>query len=652
MRITKALIAKLQSNLKATLTSLSKDDVAYIVKKANEAYHAGTDPFISDDIFDEVKRYLITLDPTAPAAMDVGAAPITGKKVTLPYYMGSMDKIKTDDKALEKFTAKFPGSYLVTDKLDGISALLRVKDNVVTMYSRGDGTTGQDISHLLSHISGVPSHSALVTIASRFGGELCARGELIITKADFETVKSRGANARNMVAGIVNAKKPDASIAKLVKFMAYTLIAPNTYTPSGAYEFLVSSGFNTAHNELITTMDFAILSNILVRRRNQSPFEVDGIVVSHNAIHALESGKNPTYAFAFKNIITQETAEVIVSNVEWNVSKDGYLVPVVEFEPVRLSGVMVKRASGFNGEFIHTNSIGPGARIIVTRSGDVIPYILQILVPASQPQMPEEQFLWTETRKDIYLENPNENAQMRLRQLENFFTKLDVPGMKAGTIGKLFNAGFDNLEKILSADVSDIAAIDGFQHKSAEKIVDAIKEKLAKLDCVDLMDASNAFGRGFGNKRLSTIVAAIPKITNDTYIPSKDELLAVEGVSVKTCEAFLKGLALYRKFKIDLGIKCTYKKSKTETGESSQSGQSSQSRALASQVVVFTGFRNAALAKQIEVAGGEVGDTITKKTTILVAKDADKSTSKIKKAQENGVKVYSVEQFKSAYAFA
>lgn len=647
MRITKALIAKLDSDLHRTLGSLTKEEVAYIVKKSNEAYHAAGKPFLSDEVFDQVKGYLLTIDHAAAEAQEVGAAPIKGKKVNLPYYMGSMDKIKTDDRALVNYTTKFVGNYLLTDKLDGISALLYVKNGNVTLYTRGDGTVGQDITHLLAYVQGIPPKEVLVATSKQnqstgFNGEMTIRGELIMTKADFESVKTRGANARNMVAGIVNAKKPDVPIAKLVKFMAYTLICPATYSPSAAMQTLQTLGFNVVYSHVTQTLVFADLSHMLVKRREQSPFEIDGIVITHNAPHPLESGKNPSYAFAFKNIITQETAEVIVSNVEWNASKDGYLVPVVEFQAVKLSGVMVKRASGFNGEFIKTNSIGPGAKIIVTRSGDVIPYILQILSPAAQPQMPSEVYAWTESGKDIYLENATSNPQVQLRQLENFFSKLNVPGMKAGTIAKLFNAGFDDLQKIIKANVSMIEKVDGFQTKSAEKIVLAIKEKLAELSCVDLMDASNAFGRGFGSKRLQSILAAIPRISDDVYMPNTTELMAIEGVSDKTATAFLKGLHAYRLFKKDIGVKCTAPRAQHAVSSSSR-------KRLGGQLIVFTGFRDAALKSRIEAEGGEVGDTITKKTTILVAKDLSKATGKVEKAKESGVGVFDINKFKEHF---
>lgn len=649
MRITQKFIADLKTNPKNTIEKLTIEDLAYVVRKANEAYHSKAGPFMTDDTFDSVKEHLAKLDKSNKAVSDVGALPVVGKKVALPYYMGSMDKIKTEDRALESFQRKYTGSYVIADKLDGISALLHVKNDKITMYTRGDGTTGQDITHLIkSIVSSIPTSQHMLKLAaSQPNKELTVRGELIITKADFETVKTRGANARNMVAGIVNAKKPDAAIAKLVKFVAYTLIAPSEHQPSDAYKLLSAHGFNCVYHEVVpSSISFDTLSEILLARRDHSAFEVDGLVVSHNAPYPVEAGKNPSHTFAFKNIITQETVEVVVTNVEWNASKDGYLVPVVEFDAVQISGVMVKRASGFNGKYIQSNIIGPGARILVTRSGLVIPYILKVITPAVEAQMPKESFLWTETGTDIYLQDIGANKQVQKKELENFFTKLSIPGMKAGTVAKLFEAGLDSLDKIITAPVSKVSAIDGFQAKSAEKIVEAIKTKLASLGCVELMDASNAFGRGFGSKRLSAILTALPKISDDKSMPTVSELVQIDGVSDKTADAFLKGLPLYREFKKKLHIKCDEPKAKRQKVVSPTRAAKER---FVNQVVVFTGFRDATLKEIIEAEGGEVGDSVTKRTTVLVAKDLAKATGKVEKAKQNNVIVYSLEEFKTKY---
>jgi len=106
------------------------------------------------------------------------------------------------------------------------------------------------------------------------------------------------------------------------------------------------------------------------------------IVVRDNQHHSIISGKNPKYSFAFKTILTHEEAEVIVSHVEWNISKDGFLKPTVYFNPIHIGGVKIQKATGFNASFIQSNTIGPGSHIVIIRSGDVIPYIVRTLSPS------------------------------------------------------------------------------------------------------------------------------------------------------------------------------------------------------------------------------------------------------------------------------
>ena len=104
--------------------------------------------------------------------------------------------------------------------------------------------------------------------------------------------------------------------------------------------------------------------------------------------------KNPEHAFAFKMVISDQVAEAKVVDVEWNISKTGYLKPRVEIEPIRLGGVTIKHATGFNGNFIESNKIGIGAIIEIIRSGDVIPYIKSVITPAETAKMPNIPYKW------------------------------------------------------------------------------------------------------------------------------------------------------------------------------------------------------------------------------------------------------------------
>jgi DNA ligase (NAD+) len=739
LRITPALVARLRADLDGTLGALPTAHVAAIVARAHAAYHRGDAgaQFLTDAEFDAAQDHLAARDPQHAQLRRVGAGPRRGdgRKTTLPFYMGSISKIKgSDAKSLGAFVERFEGTsdpgaaavaatagFTLTDKLDGVSALLCVfapaapppsgSDPVtrgtgdsdgegprVALYSRGDGTVGQDISHLLSLVRGVPPPGGLVRQLLQEDGDggsdagggqsgqskgdhhspagvvaLAVRGELIVPRADFAArLAGRAANARNLVSGLVNAARPDPTTVGFVRFVAYSQVWPPAPHDAATFARLARLGFEVVHHEPLgaeAARRPEALSAALRRRRAESPFEVDGVVVCHVGLHALERGANPSYAFAYKSLEVQETAEVAVTGVAWAPSKDGYLAPVVEFEPVRLAGVTVRRASGFNAEFIAAHGLGPGATALVTRSGDVIPHIVRVLAPApAGPALPPAGAAhWDAGGKHLVLVAPGDDRAVRARRIENFFRRLDVPGVRAGAVARLFDAGLDSLPKILAASEADVAAVPGFQDRSAARLVGAVRARLRALTAAELMDASNAFGRGFARKRLAALAAALPRLAgagkedDDVYAPSLEELLAVPGVSDKTARAFLAGLPPYRAFVAELGghvhvghAQPAAAANRQQGGESDADGDGPQKQQGAQQPlrgtrVVFTGFRDAALRARVERLGGAVHDAVGSGAgggdTVLVAKDPGAASAKLARARERGVRIESLAAF-------
>lgn len=679
MKFTKAFYTSFKNDPLSILESMNVEDIVSLIQNENHRYYTLGQPNISDDIYDLTKDFLKQKVPNHPILKHVGAFVDNNdqRKEKLPYFMSSLDKIKSDSASLSNFKARYQGTYMVSDKLDGNSALLYVKGKEVKLFSRGDGVFGQNISHLIPFIDGVPS------LSTTHSTVLCVRGELIIPKHAFDqNLKNMGANARNTVAGLVNAKVPDLAVAKHVLFVAYSMYYP-LYTPEIQFKTLLDLGFKVVFNEMFDedSLTFQQLSDLLVKRRSNSDFEVDGLVVVHNAVHNIVSGKNPSYAFAFKHLITQETAEVVVSNVNWNVSKDGYIKPVVEFQAVRLNGVDIKRATGFNAEFIQTNKIGPGARILITRSGDVIPYILKVLVSASSGQLPSHMdYEWTASGKDIVVKNKDNSSEVGLKRLESFFDKLNIKGVGPASVKAIFDAGFTTIESVLALNEDKVASINGLKNK--KQILKNLQDALLSIECITLMDASHAFGRGFGERKLRTIVNGIPAIMNNMYIPTLEELLNIDGVSTITAQQFLKGLQEYRKFYKQIQLKChdTSKKkvvmnvSKT-TNVSKVSKRSSvpnisnvpnilnvpnvqnvpkNSTSFQNEVIVFTGFRNKGWERLIEDNGGKVASSLSSKTTLLVSYNSinindPKLSSKIKQAIEKGIKIISKDEFERKF---
>lgn len=631
----------LQHDPESVLGKLTTDQIADILDYAADAYYNKGKPVISDDLYDIVFDYLKKKDPHHPAIQRIGAPIAPNDKVNLPYWMGSLDKIRDDPKALEKWKNEYnePAKYVISDKLDGNSGMLVYKKDGAFLYSRGDGIYGQDVSHLIKYIHGIVPLSSLRS--KKMAMPFAVRGELIISKKNWETIKSLGANARNVVAGAMHSKIPNRKIADVIDFVAYELLEPRM-SPSMGLHQLKGLGFKVVDfiEKQETTLTMESLSEILIRRRRESLYEIDGIVIHHDKEHKRISGKNPKYAFAFKSLLTHDKAEVIVTKVEWNVSKNGYIKPLVHFPTVVLEGAKISKATGFNAGFIEQHQIGPGSRIMVIRSGAVIPHIVSVISSSSngKPSMPDIPYVWTNTHVDITIKEGEESHAMRMKQIEYFAKTLDIKHLGPGTIKKLYEHGIDTIPKLLAVKKEDVMSIEGFQTTSAKNIIDALSVA-RNTQCLDIMAASGIFGRGVGTKKLKPVLEAHPSILDiSSPLPSYEQLVSIQGIGETTAKIILDGILPFRRFLEEVKIPCksTEQLKKTKTN-------------MIGLNVVFTGFRNKELEKKVSDAGGKVSSAVSKTTTIVVAADVHEDSAKLKKAKVLKIPIISKTEFEQRY---
>ena len=624
------------------LKALTEDELVDLIQYLNYSYYVDGDSLVSDELYDLAKEKLKKKNSNHPLLKAVGITSIN--KAKLPYYMGSMDKIKNNEKALNNWIKKYNDeNYVLSDKLDGISGLLNYKRNEeIKLYTRGDGEVGQDISHLLKFINYIPN-------LGNSTEDIAVRGELIITKENFIKIKKTDTkikNIRNAVAGIFNAKKPNLKIAKYIDFVSYECIRPDNLDPKSQFKKLKKLGFKAAYAEVIPKINVKVLSNRLVDRREKSEYEIDGIIVAHNKYYKRVSGENPKYAFAFKSIITSKKAEVLVLKVVWNLTKDDYLQPVVLFEAVEIDGVKIQKSTGINGKFINDNNIGPGSIITIIRSGDVIPKIEEVLKASEtgKASMPQDyKWKWNETEIEIMLDDNQDNQDIvkekSLKELENFVLKIKFNRISTGLIKKLHNGGISTVSKFLNVTKDELLKIDGIKDKSADNILKSIKESMENLDCVKLMVASNKLGRGFADKKLRLIVNTYPDIVNENKKPTLEELVKIDGIEKKTAEKFIKNFDRYLDFVKENNIKCIYVKPKSRVSD----------KVLSNQKIVLTGFRDENIQNKIEENGGTLQSTINKGTTLLIIKNKETSGSKIERAKELNIKIITLDDFKNEF---
>ena len=577
--------------------------------KCDYQYTIGA-PIITDMAYDELREQLYKLDPKNKYFKIIGCE-ATDNCVKLPYHLGSQTKIK-EDKDLQKWIKKYnTNDYVISEKLDGISAYYNKAEN--KLYTRGNGKTGSDISHILPHINLPVINTDIV------------RGELLISKKNWK--EEYGSNARNVVAGLVNAKTLNIKLLKFVDLVIYQVIDKSIKMEEQLKLITKNSVKYSIIKEPLTINNLKILLNTY---KASSAYEIDGIVVTDNskAYDNIKTG-NPNFAFAFKNAELDENAITTVIDVEYKLSKDNRYKPRVIFNKVKLDQVNIECASGYNAKFIKDNGIGVGAKIRIVRSGQVIPKIIEVITKAAVPKMPDGEWEWDITNTDaMFVKKVNEESpkEQRVGRAVHFFKTLGVKNLAEGTIVKLYDKGFKTLESVLDIkDPSELKNIPGIGDKKIEVIIKCIKEALSCKILEDIMAASNIFERSLGSKKLKLIITNYDDIMNDNI--KIDDLMTVHGIGKVNAEQFIVGFNDFKVF---------YNKyyNGTIEPEDHTEPEKALDKRLVGKKVSFTGVRNKELEKLIEKYEGKVVSAVSKTLDVLITKDINSNSSSMKKAKE------------------
>jgi len=716
------------------------------VQNLRSAYY-NHQSLVSDQIYDQLEEILkqrkadsLLLKATG-APVEKSSFEADKQKVKLPYWMGSMDKVKPDSQALENWLTKNPGAYQISHKLDGISALLilnplRVcpKDKSVCLptnrlvadqlnfqmkvpqeelnstapnklYTRGNGIVGQDISHLIEYlnfgtigtVSEVQAISAKSTITDVTS--VCIRGEIILSKANWQKYQSECSNARNMAAGLINAKHPVTSQLRDLEFVAYELIEPAGLSPSQQFQWLTKHNFKVVSNHRRDQVDSAWLSDWFKQARVTSDYQIDGLIVTQDQPNQRNLSGNPKYSVAFK--LNAEGQLTTVRAVIWSASRHGFLKPRIEIDPITITDeeggtVTVQFCTAFNAKYVVDNKIGPGCRVKIVRSGDVIPYITEVVEPApGGAQMPstEVKYQWNSTGIDIILVNNQSDPAVLIEGLIYFFKTMETKFVSQATITKLVTSGKTTIPAILGITIAELAALPGLGQKSAERVRESLDGVLKNVEEERLMAASGVFGHGMGSRKLRVILKTYADFgswpcgwtvretgnfsTPDTNVIQRTDfqdmikkIVELEGFQDKTAykvvyhlpnyQAFLKGLPPieWKTVVASPGQEAT---SAASPGQEASPGQKAGAEMEAgaeveeetgavvptkppasiwlNQKVVFSGFRDKELEQKIMAGGGQVTTSVTGQTTLVLVSDLTVSSSKIEKANSLGISV-------------
>lgn len=649
-------------------------------------YNTGKSSGLEDWQYDIIKEALKERDPDYVIPVGVRIRQYENR-VQLPYWLGSMDKISVQsailfyykdveeqvkselgknanqititervekmweniskseqDKYRKKAVSEFEhelaswisknrsSEYIIEDKLDGVSCLMVMKNGKIKLYTRGDGLVGADISYFAQYFKTIPKDLNVT---------LNIRGELIMKEDVFrKNYSEEYANPRNMVSGIIGAKTIRKGLRD-IDFIAYEIVGEGEMNkPSDQLEYLQSLGFTTVRQEVVNNFTVESLMETLIRFKDTVLYEIDGIIVQPNISYERNTFGNPEYAFAFKMRMGENVVEVPVVGVYWNVSKWGQLKPRVEIKPVQLQGVTITFTTGFNAKFIVDNSIGPDAIIKITRSGDVIPYIVEVVKKASEPDMPDIPYRWNETMVDIFTEEHGD--KMCIKLIANFFAKLGIKQVGEQRIAKIYAAGYDSLIKIMAVSKQELSEISGFGSRMAEVVYENIHKGLKNLSLPLVLGSSGIFGFGIGSKKIITLMEDFPNILDIYDTMSKSELLErilrVEGYSEKTAQKIVENIDWAKKFIQAMKHFATFKE-KILIGDN-----------MKGMKVVFTGFRDKKLEEDIVLRGGKITTSISYLTSILVVISKEsKQSGKIKKALDLGIEILTKEEFIEKY---
>lgn len=630
------------------------------LKKLDEYYFEESSPLVTDEEYDMIRRFAQAQDPTNPYFIGIGSK-VRKDAVKLPYNLGSLNEVHAGD--LSKWVKKWKlenDQVVITDKLDGVSCLLIYTASGILQiaYTRGDGYEGSDITRHIKHL--VPIY------IEDLNQPLAIRAEVIISKENFlklqPEVKSRSGkeykNPRNMVSGLLNAKQNDSIVYPHMNLIGYEIMnIPMSKVVQ--LQTIDALGFETPHFKALLGkhLNDDELSQYHETRRDQSKYEIDGLVIDvdslilRNEIQPTRDTLNPEYSVKFKIRGPQhkQYEETFVTGVEWNVSKHGYIKPVILVEPVNMGGVTISRSTGFNAAYILENKIHPGTKIMVTRKGDVIPYCMGVIEPGPfnndqfQSWFVSElsefgDYTWSENSVDVILENASDNKSVILKQLEDFFTSIDIAMLKEGTLVNLdetlsFSDFTASVDTLVSMNRDQWLSIVG---KNGLKIYESLQEKRQAIDAHILLGAVPFFDRGIGARKFKTLI-------RNLSINTLDDLSSLSEIDIVLCDQFeeksarkvVNGMANFMDFYNKTNFNMVFE----------NKPKSTNIPFLVDQKIVFTGFRDKKLQMLVENNGGSVQSAVSGKTTLVVALNSESSSGKVKKAREKGIEVVSLEKF-------
>ncbi len=642
------------------------------LRRHEHLYYVLDQPEISDAEYDALMRRLQELEASHPelASPDSPTQRVGGKpregfvKVRHSAPMLSLDNALTDgelrefDRRVRDLLGGAKYSYVTELKMDGLSMAARYRDgSFAQAITRGDGTTGEDVTENARTIRSLPLH--VKTKLAVFE----VRGETVLNRRAFERLNAerdekalpRFANPRNAAAGSLRMLEPQVTASRRLDYYTYFLLAdgqPIYDSHWASLDELARMGFKVnPERKVCANIDevFAFCEH-WGARREELPYEIDGVVVKVDSIPQQRvlgfTAKAPRWAIAYKYAARQ--AITTVESIGVNVGRTGALTPVAHLKPVEVSGVTVSRATLHNEDEIERLGLQAGDDVVIERSGDVIPKVVRVEkqgahrvpfhMPATCPicggHVVREE--GEAARRCI-----NVNCPARLKESILHFASrhvMNIDGMGDALVDQLVDRGMvKSVSDLYGLTVEQLVSLDRMGEKSAANVVRNIENSKKS----PLPRVLSALGIRFVGERTAVFLAEYFGSMEAIEAATLEQLQQAEEVGPKVAESIFQFFREPRNRELvdrlrAAGLQFTHATTRPKAGP------------LAGYTLVLTGTLPTLSrdeAKQlIESAGGKVSSAVSKKTSYLVA--GEEAGSKLVKAQELGVKILSEEQLR------
>lgn len=634
-------------------------------------YYNEDAPEIPDYEYDAMQRRLRELEeqypqyalPDSPTRRVVGTVLEGFAQVRHPYPMESLQDVFSFDEILEfhrRVQEQFPGmEYTVELKIDGLSVCLQYEDGrFVRGATRGDGQVGEDVTENLRTVFDIP-------MELQDKRPLWIRGEVFMPVKVFQRLNAQReaaeetpfANPRNAAAGSL--RQLDSSVCARRKLSIYCFNLQNAREAGFAahdasLRFLKEQGCKVIEPYIVTADPEEIFTFIRTMgdRRDALPCGIDGIVIKVNDLAARETlgstAKCPRWAIAYKFPPEEKPAKL--RDIVVQVGRTGVLTPNAVFDPVRLAGTTVSRATLHNLDFIRQRDIRVGDTILVRKAGDIIPEVLGVdhsLRPegAAKFEMPSV----CPVCGAPVVQEPGEAAfrctgaecpAQLLRSITHFAGRdaMDIDGLGPAVVQLLVEQKLAaSPADLYTLRLTDVASLDRMGRRSAKKLLEAIEKSKQR----PLSRLLYAFGiRQVGQKAAQLLARQFGSMDR-LQEATREELCAIPDIGEITAESLCRWLESAQSRHLIARLR--------EAGVNMTQPDEQLSRRLEGQTFVITGTlekrSRQEMTQFIQQHGGKVSGSVSKRTDYLVA--GEDAGSKLQKARELGVPVLTEDELEA-----